>query len=85
MKPQPGRTQRVQEAPIVKLIADSKVPSDVVDLGQGVPFYGPPREAILAATEALDRESGFTKLLLRDGERKLERVMVPSHRHLIQC
>lgn len=59
MKPQPGRTQRVQEAPIVKLIADSKVPSDVVDLGQGVPFYGPPREAILAATEALDRESGF--------------------------
>ena len=59
MKPQLGRTQRIQEAPIVKLIADSNVPSDIVDLGQGVPFYGPPKEAILAATRALDKESGF--------------------------
>jgi aspartate/methionine/tyrosine aminotransferase len=59
MKPQPGRTQWIQEAPIVKLISDSKLPGDVVDLGQGVPFYGPPREAILAASEALQKESGF--------------------------
>jgi aspartate/methionine/tyrosine aminotransferase len=59
MKPQPGRTQRIQEAPIVKLISDSKLPSDVIDLGQGVPFYGPPKEAMLAATEALQEESGF--------------------------
>ena len=59
MKPRPGRTQRIQEAPIVKLISDSKLPSDVVDLGQGVPFYGPPKEAMLAATEALQEESGF--------------------------
>jgi aspartate/methionine/tyrosine aminotransferase len=49
----------IQEAPIVKLISDSKLPSDVVDLGQGVPFYGPPKEAMLAATEALQEESGF--------------------------
>ena len=59
MKPQPGRTHSIQEAPIVKLISDSKLPSDVVDLGQGVPFYGPPKEAMLAATEALQEESGF--------------------------
>jgi aspartate/methionine/tyrosine aminotransferase len=59
MKPQPGRTQRIQEAPIVKLISDAKLPSDVVDLGQGVPFYGPPKEAMLAATAALQEESGF--------------------------
>ena len=59
MKPRPGRTQRIQEAPIVKLISDSKLPSDVVDLGQGVPFYGPPKEAMLAGTEALQEESGF--------------------------
>jgi len=59
MKPKPGRTQTIQEAPIVKLIAESKVPTDAVDFGQGVPFYGPPKEAILAATEALDKESGF--------------------------
>jgi len=58
MKPQPGRTQWIQEAPIVKLITESNLPSDVVDLGQGVPFYGPPKEAILAASEALRKESG---------------------------
>jgi hypothetical protein len=49
----------MQEAPIVKLVTESKVPGDVVDFGQGVPFYGPPKEAILAATEMLGRESGF--------------------------
>ncbi|TLN14427.1 aminotransferase class I/II-fold pyridoxal phosphate-dependent enzyme, partial [bacterium] len=59
MKHTRGRTQGVQEAPIVKLIADSNVPTDAVDLGQGVPFYGPPKEAILAATGALDKESGY--------------------------
>jgi aspartate/methionine/tyrosine aminotransferase len=59
MKPRPGRTQRIQEAPIVKLISDSRLPSDVVDLGQGVPFYGPPKEAMLAGAEALREESGF--------------------------
>jgi aspartate/methionine/tyrosine aminotransferase len=59
MKPRPGRTQKIQEAPIVKLITESKLPSDVVDLGQGVPFYGPPKEAIFAAREALQDESGF--------------------------
>jgi aspartate/methionine/tyrosine aminotransferase len=58
MKSRSGRTQKIQEAPIVKLIADSKSPNDLVDLGEGVPFYGPPEEAILAATEALRRESG---------------------------
>jgi len=59
MKPQLGRTQGIQEAPIVKLVAESKVPGDVVDFGQGVPFYGPPKEAILAATEMLGKEAGF--------------------------
>ena len=59
MKPQPGRTQRIQEAPIAKLISDAKLPSDIVDLGQGVPFYGPPKEAMLAATAAIQEESGF--------------------------
>jgi aspartate/methionine/tyrosine aminotransferase len=58
MKPRTGRTQIIQEAPIVKLIADSKAPSDLVDLGQGVPFFGPPQQAVFAATEALHKESG---------------------------
>jgi aspartate/methionine/tyrosine aminotransferase len=59
MKPRLGRAKSVQEAPIVKLVSDARMPSDVVDLGQGVPFYGPPREAVLAAAKALQEESGF--------------------------
>jgi aspartate/methionine/tyrosine aminotransferase len=59
MRPQLGRAEGVREAPIVELISNSNVPSDVVDLGQGVPFYGPPRGAILAGADALGRASGF--------------------------
>ncbi len=59
MKPVRGRTYQVREAPIQKLLSESKVPEDVVDFGQGVPFFGPPREAVLAAAEALDKEHGF--------------------------
>lgn len=55
----PGRTHDIQEAPIEKLLAESKIPRDVIDLGQGIPFFGPPREAVLAAAEALDKEKGF--------------------------
>jgi aspartate/methionine/tyrosine aminotransferase len=59
MKSQLGRTRRIQEAPFDKLITEPKSPSDLIDLAQGVPFYGPPDEAIVAATAALRRESGF--------------------------
>jgi len=59
MKPKLGRTLGIQEAPIQKIISDSKMPEDVIDLGQGVPFYGPPEEAVLAASEALNNERGF--------------------------
>ena len=30
-------------------------PKDVISLGQGVPFFGPPKEAILATSEALNK------------------------------
>jgi len=59
MKLEFGRTQKIQEAPIEKILTESKIPDDVIDLGQGVPFYGPPKEAVLAASQALDKESGF--------------------------
>jgi len=59
MNPEPGRTWEIQEAPIHKILTDSKIPEDVIDLGQGLPFFGPPKEAVLAAAEALGKETGF--------------------------
>jgi len=59
MKPKAGRTLGIQEAPIQKIVTEANVPKDAIDLGQGVPFYGPPEEAVLAASEALDKERGF--------------------------
>ena len=54
--PEIGRSQNVQDAPIQKLLAEVEIPNDVVSLGQGVPFFGPPTEAIAAATNALSDE-----------------------------
>ncbi|WP_455391933.1 aminotransferase class I/II-fold pyridoxal phosphate-dependent enzyme [[Eubacterium] cellulosolvens] len=54
-----GRTYYVQEAPINKLLSESRVPEDAISLGQGVPFFGPPEEAITAATKALTDECCF--------------------------
>ena len=51
-----GRSYNVQEAPIQKLLAEVKIPYDVVSLGQGVPFFGPPTEAIAAAARGLADE-----------------------------
>ena len=59
MKSKAGRTLGIQDPPIQKIIAEANVPKDAIDLGQGVPFYGPPEEAVLAASEALNKEIGF--------------------------
>jgi aspartate/methionine/tyrosine aminotransferase len=54
-----GRTSGIQEAPIQKLLMECDVPPDAVSLGQGVPFFPPPTEAVEAAKEALDQDRGF--------------------------
>jgi aspartate/methionine/tyrosine aminotransferase len=54
-----GRTSGIQEAPIQKLLMECDVPPDAVSLGQGVPFFPPPTEAVEAAKEALDQDKGF--------------------------
>jgi len=55
----PMRTGDIQEAPIQKLLMESNVPEDVVSLGQGVPFFPPPPEAVQAAKDSLDTDAGF--------------------------
>lgn len=52
------RTVKIPEAPIQKLLAEAKIPENTVSLGQGVPFFPPPPEAIAAFGESA-RKEGF--------------------------
>jgi len=57
--PQRSRTTDVMDAPIQQLLQQAAVPDDAVSLGQGVPFFGPPEEAIAAATDVLSSPDGY--------------------------
>jgi len=54
-----GRTNSIQDAPIKKLLSSVSSPKDVISLGQGIPFFGPPIESIKAASQILDKKEGY--------------------------
>ncbi len=54
-----GRTTSVQNAPIQHLMMHCNVPKDAISFGQGVPFFGPPKEAVAAAATVLSEEVGY--------------------------
>ncbi len=54
-----GRTASIMEAPLLKLTANARLPADVISLGQGVPFFGPPSEAVVAAGRVAGSQEGF--------------------------
>ena len=47
-----GRAGKIQKAPIIQLMSETKISHDVISLGQGVPFFGPPQESIKEGNEA---------------------------------
>ena len=55
-----GRTKGIQRAPIQQLLSEVDIPKDVISLGQGVPFFGPPREAVDAACSSLYHSYSYT-------------------------
>ncbi|MGC9309028.1 MAG: aminotransferase class I/II-fold pyridoxal phosphate-dependent enzyme, partial [Thermoplasmatota archaeon] len=57
--PQPSRTTSIMDAPIQRLLQTADVPDDVVNLGQGIPFFGPPKPAMDAAAAALRQPEGY--------------------------
>lgn len=59
MKPIRGRTRNIQKAPIQQLLSEVQLPKNVISLGQGIPFFGPPATAVNAAREVLDNPQGF--------------------------
>ncbi|MCX8173648.1 MAG: aminotransferase class I/II-fold pyridoxal phosphate-dependent enzyme [Thermoplasmata archaeon] len=49
-----ARTAKIPEAPIQKLLSTARIPENTVSLGQGVPFFPPPREVVAALMESAD-------------------------------
>ncbi|MGC9308412.1 MAG: aminotransferase class I/II-fold pyridoxal phosphate-dependent enzyme [Thermoplasmatota archaeon] len=57
--PQPSRTTGIMDAPIQQLLQTANLPEDVINLGQGIPFFEPPEQAIDAAAAALKQPDGY--------------------------
>ncbi|MEF8879970.1 MAG: aminotransferase class I/II-fold pyridoxal phosphate-dependent enzyme, partial [Candidatus Thermoplasmatota archaeon] len=53
-----SRTHNIPEAPIQKLLEEVKPPENTISLGQGAPFFQPPKEAIQAAIKTIKTPEG---------------------------
>lgn len=86
-----SRTYNIQKAPIQQLLSEVKIPKDVISLGQGIPFFGPPKEAVDAACSILHTHYSYTSdagsfELLEAISRKLKRenrLSVDPNRNII--
>lgn len=54
------RCRIVEPAPIIKLLSEVDMPKDVVSVGQGVPFFAPPKEVISAIQQATEKPIGYS-------------------------
>ena len=59
LMPKASRTTGTMDAPIQQLLQMANVPDDIVNLGQGIPFFGPPEQAMDAAAAALRQPDGY--------------------------
>ena len=53
------RTNNIRNAPIIKLLSEVKLPSDIISLGQGIPFFRPPTQSIQAIQEYVCHPKGY--------------------------
>jgi len=75
-----GRTLDVRNAPIIQLLKESKITSDTISLGQGIPFFPPPNKAKLAMKKAVD--NGMADAYSNDqGLLSLREVIVERMKH----
>ncbi|OYT28705.1 aspartate aminotransferase [Thermoplasmatales archaeon ex4572_165] len=55
-----GRTSNIRNAPIIKLLQDSKVSKEVISLGQGIPFFRPPENSIESFIKNSSLKNGYS-------------------------
>ena len=54
-----SRTNQIRKAPIIELLSQVSLPKDVISFGQGIPFFGPPAEAIKISAQSMFQPEGF--------------------------
>jgi len=55
-----GRTLNIRNVPIIKLLQESKISKDIISLGQGIPFFGPPENAINEFIKNSSLKNGYS-------------------------
>jgi aspartate/methionine/tyrosine aminotransferase len=53
------RLNQIRQAPIINLLSQVSIPNNVISLGQGIPFFNPPKEAVNAAKKTLAQPVGY--------------------------
>jgi len=56
-----SRTARIMNAPIQELLSQAKISKDTISLGQGMPFFLPPDEAVNAQIEHIHESYRYTE------------------------
>lgn len=54
------RMKQVRKAPIIHLLSEVSIPTDVISFGQGIPFFGPPKTAVSEVEKNASQPKGFT-------------------------
>lgn len=55
-----SRTRNIEKAPIQQLLSEVEIAKNVISFGQGVPFFGPPEEAVESACNYLHKSYSYT-------------------------
>ena len=53
------RTTNIRNAPIIELLSQIHSSKEVISLGQGIPFFGPPPESIKAVEDQINEKFSF--------------------------
>ncbi|HMA83294.1 MAG TPA: aminotransferase class I/II-fold pyridoxal phosphate-dependent enzyme, partial [Candidatus Thermoplasmatota archaeon] len=71
---QNSRMNNIRQAPIIQLFSQVTMPEDVISFGQGIPFFGPPLEAVNALRKICSKPQGY-QYSTDQGFRELRKII----------
>ena len=71
---QNSRMNNIRQAPIIQLFSQVTMPEDVISFGQGIPFFGPPLEAVNAVRTICSKPQGY-QYSTDQGFRELRKII----------
>lgn len=87
------RMSRIQKAPLVHLFSSVDIPDDLISLGQGIPFFNPPKQAIDAVNQGMSSpavyryspDAGFLSLRHNIAQKFVQQydVSIDQRQHIV--